>query len=759
MSDVITEPVLVQPPHTPSKLLGRVLFGVMVIACALAGWLTGLLVVYSTDLPQITELENYRPATTTELYDVQGRVIGSFALQRRVIAGYDDFPKVLRDAILSTEDKDFEKHWGVNLWRIIGAAWRDMASGSRVQGASTLTMQLSRNLFLNPDRNFRRKIQEAMLAIQIERRFTKPQIFTMYCNQIFLGHGVYGFEAGAEYYFSKPAKQLTLPEAALLAGLPKAPSTYSPVNNPERALRRRNLVINAMLEDGKITAEESALAKQSPVVLRIHSSSNSLAPYFVEETRQYLERKYGSSEVHEGGLRVYTSLDMELQSAANRAVLEGLAAYERRHGWHGSLSNVVAEGQKLDSYSHPDWGEPIQAGSYVHALVTEIDGNLAKIKFNRYEAVVGPAEIAWTKKRSVANMFAVGDIVYVKVLTLAPEGTSDGAKSGHPRALAARVSLEQDSGTQGALLVLDNKTGDIKAMVGGRDFGASKFNRATQALRQVGSSFKPYVYTAAIDNGASPDDVVLDAPTTFVTASGPYTPHNYDGRFEGNITLRRALAHSRNIPALKVAERVSIHKVIDYAHRFGVTSNIPPYLPIALGSAEITLLEHTAAFTTFPNDGVRVLPRYIRKVTTYDGRVLEENYPEVRDVVSAKTARIMTAMLREVVLHGTAYQASKLKHPLAGKTGTTNDFTDAWFVGFSPSITCGVWIGFDEKARSLGKNETGAAAALPIWMDFMTTAIAGRDEQDFPAPPASTPSIPQPKVDRADLAPGSGETH
>ena len=751
MSSATTEPARVRRPHPSGKLVGRLLFGVLVLLAALAGTFAGLLVVYSTDLPEVSELENYRPATTTELYDIQGRVIGSFALQRRVIATYDDFPKVLRDAILSTEDKDFEKHWGVSPWRIAGAAWRDLTSGSKAQGASTLTMQLSRNLFLSPDRNFRRKMQEVILSIQIERRFTKPQIFTMYCNQIFLGHGVYGFEAGAEYYFNKHARELTLPEAALLAGLPKAPTYYSPINSPERALHRRNLVINSMLEDGKINAEAAALAKESPIQLQVQGSPNFLAPYFVEDVRQYLEKKYGSDQVHEAGLRVYTSLDMDLQAAANQAVLDGLAAYERRHGWHGSLPNIIAEGQKPESYTHPDWNDPIAPGCYLHALVTGFGaGGTANLKLGRYDAVLGPAEIAWAttkaKKTTPADLLVTGDLVYVKVLSLSPDGQ-------------ARVSLEQDSGTQAALLALDNNTGDIKAMVGGRDFELSKFNRAAQALRQVGSSFKPYVYTAAIDNGASPDDVILDAPTTFMTASGPYSPHNYDGRYEGNITLRRALAQSRNIPALKLAERVGIHKVIEYAHRFGITSNIPPYLPIALGSAEITLLEHTAAFTTFPNDGVRVTPRYIRKVTAYDGRVLEENYPEVRDVISAKTARTMTAMLREVVLHGTGYQASKLNHPLAGKTGTTNEFSDAWFMGFSPSITCGVWIGFDEKSRSLGSKETGAMAALPIWIDFMKVAIKGRGQEEFPAAAPSPPAAPQPKLDKADLAPGDGEMH
>jgi penicillin-binding protein 1A len=727
------------------RFVGNAVFILLIVVAAVAGVLSGLLLVYSTDLPQVTELEQYRPATITQLYDDQNRVVGQFALQRRVIDSYDDFPKVLRDALISTEDKDFEKHWGVDVWRIFGAAWRDVMTDSRAQGASTLTMQLSRNLFLSPDRNFRRKIQEVMLSIQIERRFTKQQIFTLYANQIYLGQGVYGFEAGANYYFGKKARDLTLEEAALLAGLPKAPNFYSPVTSPERALRRRNLVLNNMLEDGKITAAEAQRAKNAPLALNIHGEPNDIAPYFVEDIRQYLEKKYGSERVHQSGLRVYTSLNLEMQRAAQQTVRDGLAAYERRHGWKGNLLNIIANGDSLAAYHHVDWDSTLAAGSYVHALVTEVGPQSATVKFGRYQAHLGPAEIKWTRYTSPQQFLSRGDLVYVKVDELGGNNS--------------RVSLEQESGVQGALLALDNSTGDIKAMVGGRDFEQSKFNRAVQAERQVGSSFKPYIYTAAIDQGLTPDDTVLDSPITFNTPSGPYTPHNYDGKFEGVITFRHALADSRNIPALKVTERIGgIRTVIEYARKFGITSPLPPYLPVALGAADITLMEQTSAFTTFPNDGVRVVPRYIRKVTDYDGRVLEENYPEVRDVISARTARIMVSMLREVVQHGTGYSASALKHPLGGKTGTTNDFTDAWFVGFSPSLTCGVWVGFDEKI-TLGNRETGARAALPIWIDFMRVALAGRESEDFAAPPPVAPTAVAQKVDTADHAPGDGETH
>jgi penicillin-binding protein 1A len=705
-----------------ARVVHRVIFGLAIVAAALFGALSGMLFVYSTDLPEVTDLERYRPSSITELYDLKGNVIGTFALQRRVIAKYEDFPKVLRDAVISIEDKDFERHLGIDPWRILGAAYRDLSSGSRAQGASTLTMQLSRNLFLTPDRKFRRKVQEIMMAIQIERRFTKEQIFTLYANQIFLGHGVYGFEAGSEFYFGKPARQLTIEEAALLAGLPKGPSAYSPINNPEKAVRRRNLVINNMMEDGRISAQQAQEAKSAPLNLHLQSDPNNLAPYFIEETRRYLERKFGTDQVHEGGLRVYTSLDMELQKTATRAVLDGLAVYERRHGWKGHVRNVIAAGEDFSLYEHPDWNHAPEPGSYFHALVTSVAQGGAEIKIGKFHGQIRPADMVWTGHRSPNEILATGDIVYVRVTAVEAEDR-------------LQVALEQDSGAQAALVAIDNNTGEIRAMVGGRDFDESKFNRATQALRQTGSSFKPYVYTAAVEAGAMPDDTIVDAPISFPSVSGTWSPHNYDGKYEGTISLRRALADSRNIPAIKLAQRVGIKSVIEYVHKFGITSEIQPYLPVALGSAEVTLLEHTAAYSTFPNDGVRLSPHAIRKVTDYDGHIMEQNFPEVRDVISAHTARVMVELLQGVVLHGTGFAASKLNHPLGGKTGTTNDFTDAWFVGFSPSMTCGVWVGFDEK-KTLGNKETGAQAALPIWMEFMKAVIVDKPDEQFPqAPP------------------------
>ncbi len=409
-----------------------------------------------------------------------------------------------------------------------------------------------------------------------------------------------------------------------------------------------------------------------------------------------------------------------------------------------TLDNVLADGASIANYSHPDWQDDPQPGDYMHALVVSTSPSTAQIRIGRYGSLLTQPAIAWTHQ-TIKQIFKPGDVIYVKIVSLSPSGK-------------LAVSLEEDSGVQGALIAIDNANGSIKAMVGGRDFNLSKFNRATQALRQVGSSFKPYVYTTAIDQGARPDDTILDAPTIFQTASGIYAPHNYEENFQGTITLKRALSQSLNIPALKLADKLGIKTVIDYAHRFGITSNLPEYLPVALGAAEVTVLEQTSAYSVFPDDGVRIVPRFITKVTDYDGRVLEEDFPDVKDVVSARTARLMTSMLRDVVLHGTAISASTMKCSLAGKTGTTNNFTDAWFVGFSPSITTGVWVGYDEK-KSLGTGETGARAALPIWMDFMKVAMAGKDSETFAPPPELPPNPLAQKVDTPDTAPPVEDAH
>jgi penicillin-binding protein 1A len=691
----------------------------LVLLAAITGSLAGLTLVYSADLPQIQDLEHFRPSTITDLYDRKGRIVGSFALERREVVGYDGFAPVLRQAVISIEDKNFESHWGINVFRVAGAAWHDIRSHGRAQGASTLTMQLARNLFLSSDRTAMRKVQEAYLAIQIERAFTKEQIFTLYGNQIYLGSGNYGFEAASEYFFSKHARDLTLTEAALLAGLPKGPVAFSPLLYPDRALRRRNLVITGMESDGAITHAQADAARNAPLGLQMARPVCLVAPWFQDAVREELDKRFGAEEVHEDGLRVDTTLDLDLQTVANRSVVDGVAAYERRHGWRGKLENVLA-GATLESYRHPDWAVLAGPGDYVHALVTrvlplEIHARIGPPGQPGSEILLLPADWQWTGMRYGDAVAKPGDIIYVR-MTAATENGSH------------RASLEQDSGAEGALLAIDNTSGDVLAMVGGRDYALSVFNRATQAERQTGSSFKPYVYTAAIEDGVKPTDIIVDGPVRF----GDYVPHNYENDYKGAMTVANAFAESRNIPALKLAARVGIRKVIDVTHRFGVTSNIPPYLPVALGAVEITLQEQVASYAVFPNDGIRVAPHLIRKVSNADGIVLWQETPAVDEVLDPQTARTMMTLLRGVTDHGTGQAAAQLKHPLGGKTGTTSDFTDAWFLGFSPSVTCGVWVGYDSR-ESLGNKETGAVAALPTWINFMRAAIAGKDDEKFPA--------------------------
>lgn len=712
----------------------RATFAGLLGLSAVFGALCGLMVVYSIDLPQMDDLARYRPNTTTELYDIHGRVFGSFALERRVVVPYSEFPPVLRDAIISIEDKSFERNWGVNLFRAVGAAYRDLHSSGKAQGASTLTMQLARNLFLSSQKTYGRKVQEIFLSLQIERRFTKQQIFALYANQIYLGRGTYGFEAGAEYYFSKHAKDLTLPEAAMLAALPKGPEYYSPVRYPERALRRRNLVLTEMLDDRKITAEQAASAKAAPLGLHIESPPNSVAPYFVEEVRRQLEKEYGTDAVHAAGLRVYTTLDLDLQRVANKAILDGTATYERRHGWKAHMQNVVLEGLQVETYRNPDWTERVVPGSYVHGLVLTAAAKRVVVKLGEQHAVMTPEDWKWTQNVDGDSFLKTGDLIYVRVESVASDGT-------------VRATLQQDSGTQASLMAVDNANGEVLAMVGGRDFALSQFNRATQAQRQVGSSFKPYVYATAVEAGAKPTDIIVDGPTSFPTPNGPYTPHNYEADFKGPMTLLNAFAESRNIPALKLADRVGIRKVIAMAHRFGVTSTIPAFLPVAIGSADITLAEQVGAYSVFPNDGIHIEPHFIRKVTQADGLPLPVSTPQVTEAISMDTARTMMEFLQAVVKSGTGAAASQLKHPLGGKTGTTNDYTDAWFIGFSPSVTCGTWIGFDDR-QSLGEKETGARAALPIWMDFMRAVILNKPNEAF-----ATADEPK-KVLEVPLSPG-----
>ncbi|HVN07478.1 MAG TPA: PBP1A family penicillin-binding protein [Patescibacteria group bacterium] len=707
----------VRHDHLP-RWLRETAYGILLLLAVALGAGVGVLFVYTSELPEVRALEDYKPDTVTELYADDGQLIGSFALQRRILVSYEQIPAVLRNALIATEDQHFETHWGVDVPRVVKAAWTNAIHGHITSGASTLTMQLAGTLFLNrADRSYRRKIQEALLAVQIERYYTKRQILTMYCNQIYLGHGNYGFEAASEFYFGKQLKDLTLPEAALLVGIVPGPS-YSPLLHPSRALARRDLVLGRLEAEGKLSPQDTKAAQATPLGLHVQYPRNDFAPYFIEEIRKYLEHNYGTEAVHEHGLRVYTTLNIAMQRGANRAIKDGLHAYTRRHGWKGGLTNILSEHLgTLEKYQSDDWRRPMHQGDYVTALVTEAGDSSAALRIGPYHATLLPSDMAWTGQKHPDKLLKPGDLAMVRLREITGS--------------TARVDLEEKPTAQAAFVALENSTGEIKAMVGGYSFDDSKFNRATQATRQVGSSFKPYLYTAAIEEGHDPFETIVDQPITFQSGGQEYSPHNYDGKFEGRITLRRALADSRNVPAVELANKIGIQNVIDMTRRFGVTSPLQPYLPLVLGAAEITLLEHTSSFTVFPNDGIRIEPHYIRRVTAYDGAVLEDARPKVYDVLKPEVARTMTAMLEDVVLLGTGQRAKELKRPTAGKTGTTSDFTDAWYMGFTPSLTAGVWVGNDDPSVPLGNKETGAKAALPIWIEFMKDVYDDKPAEQF----------------------------
>ncbi len=701
------------------------------IGASLAGILSGVVFAYAGDLPQITALDDYAPSIITRVHARGGEVIGEFATERRSVIGFDDIAPHLRNAVLAVEDAQFNTHFGLSMSRIVIAAVKDIAEGRRAQGASTLTQQLARNLAqlgLNPrEKTFERKIREAVLALQIEKRYTKREIFTFYCNQIYLGHGAHGVEAAARLYFDKSASEVTLEEAAVIAALIQAPSRLSPFVDMARAQRRRDYVLDRMAVENLVTRDEADEAQRRPIVLHGRTpDGTSIAPYFVEEIRKSLEARYGAKALYESGLSVSSSLDVGLQRAANGAVDHGLRRIDKRRGFRDPERNVIAEGQEPDTFADPRWAQRLEPGNIVPAVVLDVDRDRARLRIGPYRAELDPEGFAWTRRASAAELFEVGDLIETRI-----EAVDDQAET-------AEVTLEQTPLVEGALIAIEHRTGQILAMVGGYSFQRSKFNRATQALRQLGSTFKAILYSAAIDRGYTAATILMDDPATYEV--GPeqplYQPTNYDQKYEGPITLRRALEKSRNVPAVAVMAELDPESVATYAQRFGFSTPLPPVLSLALGAGEATLEEITSAYSVFPNQGVRMRPYQMLKVTDREGRVLEENHPEPSDAIRPDTAFVLTNLLRGVVLRGTAVRAAQIDWPLAGKTGTVDDFTDASFIGFDPDITVGVWVGHDEK-KPLGPSEEGARAALPIWIEFMEAYLATREERPEFSPPGN----------------------
>ena len=713
-------------------------------AAALFGIVTGVLFAYSPDLPEIEALDDYAPDTITRVHARGGELIGEFATERRDVIGYDDIPEVLRNAIIAAEDASFFEHNGFDIPAIIRTAVQDVLR-QRLYGASTLTMQLARNITvggerLGQEKTLQRKLREAYYTLLIEKRYTKREILALYANQTWLGtarHAAHGVEAAAQLYFGKSARDLQLGEAAVIAGIIQLPSRQSPLVNMEFATSRRNYALNRMVAEGFITEATAAAERARPIVLAPRRQrANTIAPYYLEEIRQHLEAGYGAKGLYQDGLVVHSTLDLDLQRAANRAVSEGLRAVDKRHGFRGARRNVLEGGDAVESitaFEHPRWRFPVTEGDLVPAVVTGTTADAIQVRVGPHAADVDADGFAWTRASSPDALVKAGDLIDV-TLTALPDGPGG-------RGTAA---LDQEPEVEGALVAIENRTGHVLAMVGGYDFDRSRFNRATQAFRQLGSLFKGVLYAAAVDQGFTAATILQDEPVSFEAGPGQprYRPRNYDARYEGPVTLRHALEDSRNVPAVRLMNEVGPEVVIDFARRVGFSSPIPPYLSVALGSAEATLMEVTSAYSVFPAQGRRMLPFLIERVIDRNGRLLEEHRPQSRDALRPDTAYVMVSLMRGVVQRGTAQRARRtLDWPIGGKTGTMDDYTDAWFVGFDPDVTVGVWVGHDEK-KTMGYNEQGARVALPIWIDFMEAYVAGRGTKPEFDPPTNIVFVP-----------------
>ncbi|MBS1796624.1 MAG: PBP1A family penicillin-binding protein [Acidobacteria bacterium] len=721
------------------------------LALALAaGGLTGVLASYylnnSRYSVEVSALATYRPPQVTTIYADDGEtVLAEFAIEKRIPIKESDIPQNVEDALIAIEDYRFYNHIGVDPYRIAGAVFKNITSG-KMEGASTITQQLAKNLFLYKDQTLTRKVNEWMVALQIERFYTKRQILEMYMNYVFLGAGSYGFEAGARTYFGKSLKDLTLEEAALLAAVPKSPE-YSPTRNHDKALERRNIVLDQMAKyfPERYTPAMIEAAKAKPIKLAdtayYQNQPKSTAwDYPIEEIRKYLEDKY-TTRVAQGGLKVYTTINIDAQKYATKAVREGLRSYDKGQKWRSDYVNILVDDnenaltdpkeiqRKLTSFKHADWfGDEYDKGEYIKGLVTKIDlaRDEATVRFGKFTATVTAKDMGRSGKRPKDELkegllceFLVKEV--------------DNDKQ------TLQVELSQVPEVQAGIVCINSHTGEIVAMVGGYDFATNKFNNATQGLRQTGSSYKPYIYTAAVENGMTPDSTVSGAPIK----RGGWQPHNYDGSLSHpNVPMKIALAKSYNLAAVHLLEQVGIQTGAQMVRRFGITNPMAPSLPSALGASEASLLEMVSAYSAFPNKGIRVQPHLIRKVMSRDGSLLEEWDKKSFKVTSEYVALTMVEMMRGVTSGGgTASSASAGGHPLAGKTGTVNDHTDVWFLGYTPTYVTGVWMGNPTKKTNLGNNMTGGHGAVPYFNAFMIPFMKDKKRESFESPPPMPPEI------------------
>jgi len=719
------------------------ILGLMALIAAVGGYQ-----YISQDLPKINSLMDYRPPIITTVYAEDGRKIGEFFKERRIVIPLGEVPPLLVRAFIAAEDSRFFQHQGIDPFSILRAALKNLEAGTIKQGGSTITQQVTRSFLLTPERSYIRKIKEVILSYRIEKAFTKEEILFLYLNQIYLGHGAYGVQAAAENYFGKSVKELNLAECAVLAGLPQAPTRYSPFRHPEQARARQVYVLNRMVEEGFITREQADEALS--VKLDIKPRRNiyvEQVPYYTEHVRRYVEGKYGVDALYSQGLQMHTAVSIEFQKIAEQEVNKGLIEIDKRQGYRGPLKSITAS--EIDAFLQEQAADvessPLLPGRITQAVVAQVNdqARTVAVRIGKDSGILTLADMAWARKpnpdlahyeakiRQPGTALKPGDVILVKI--------KDSRKNLQD---PWHVSLEQEPLVQGAMLCLETETGLVKAMVGGRDFNETQFNRAIQSRRQPGSSFKPIIYAAALDRKFSepkkaytPATMIIDSAVVFEDRKGEqsWKPKNYKETFYGPTLLREALAQSRNVVTVKILQDIGVDYTIEYARKLGITAELTRTLSLALGASGVSLFELTRAYSVFANQGFLVEPVFVLKITDRDGNVIEEAVSERRKVIEKDTAFIMTNLMESVVQHGTGQRIKALGRPAAGKTGTTNDMYDAWYIGYTPEYITGVWVGFDTEAP-LGKTETGAVAASPIWLGFMKQVLANESVKTFQPP-------------------------
>ena len=713
--------------------------------------------IWSSNLPFIGSVKEYRPPVITEIFSDDGEVIGRFWEEKRTVIPLNQVPKQLIQAFVAAEDSRFFEHDGVDFRGIFRAFLKNLTAGKIEQGGSTITQQVTKSLLLkNVERTYKRKVREAILSIQLEKSFSKDYILFLYLNQIYLGQGAYGVEAAARTYFNKPAKELNLAQSALLAGLPQAPARYSPLKHFERAKARQRYVLQRMLEEKWITPEAYKEALDTKLIIEPEGENTfEKAPYFTEYIRKVLLEKYGRDALYREGLKVYTTVNLKMQVQAKETLNNGLADLDKREGFRGPLQNLSPE--EIPAYevevARTLSSDPLKTGDVVKGLVTKVDDgkSLVEIRIGDRLSILPLKNMRWARVpnkdrpyyadriKKPSRALKVGDVVLVRIekeYDSAEGGKKDpDGKAKDDHRFSWEVSLEQMPAVQGALVCMDPKTGEVKALVGGRDFRESQFNRAIQSKRQPGSAFKPIIYSAALDWGMNPSKIIIDAPfiSDRTPEGGAWKPKNYKEEFFGPTLLRTGLVKSRNVITVKLLKEIGVGYAIKYAREMGIESDLAPDLSLALGSSGLSLMELTNAYAVFANGGMRVKPIFIKKVVDRSDKILEENQPEMVRVISEETAYVMTDLMKAVITEGTAWRIKQLKRPAAGKTGTTNNLMDAWFIGYTPDYLTGVWVGYDDR-KEMGKGETGSRAASPIWLDFMSLALEGSPVTDFAVP-------------------------